>query len=237
MDAAALKKRLVDGASARYRSSDRYAYHFARGKLARDPVFAAIFAMGLIPDHARILDLGCGQGLLAAWLFASEEARAAGEWCPDWALPPAGWRFHGHELMRHDVERANRAFRDRATVELSDIRFTAFGESDVVVILDVLHYMNREAQEKVLVRVRAALSAGGRLLLRVGDAAGGLPFQISRWVDQTVLLVRGHGWVRLHFRPIADWIEMLEQIGFRTVALPMSTNTPFANVLLVGDRQ
>ena len=237
MDALALKRRLLSVAGERYRSSGRFAYHFARGKLSSDPVYTAILALGLIADKARILDLGCGQGVLAAWLLAAEESRAAGAWCPAWAPPPAGWRFHGVERMSRDVERAHRALGDRVAVQLGDIRSAAFGEADAVIILDVLHYMDREAQEAVLRRVRAALSAGGLLLLRVGDAAGGLPFSISNWVDQIVLLLRGRGLVQLHSRPIPDWIEMLERIGFQTKAMPMSADTPFANVLLVARPQ
>ena len=237
MDAVALRRRLVDSASARYRSSGRFAFYFARGKLSRDPVFAAILTMGLIADRARILDLGCGQGVFAAWLLAAEEAGVAGAWCGDWAPAPRGWQFRGLELMARDVERAQRAFGARATVELGDIRSASFGDADAVVILDVLHYMDHAAQETVLRRVRAALSAGGLLLLRVGDAAGGVPFRISRWVDQTVLFAGGHGWVQLHCRTVAAWLAMLDRLGFQARPIPISANTPFANVLLVAQAQ
>ena len=234
MDAHALKLRLLDVAGARYRSSGRYTYHFARGKLSRDPVFTTILALGLIPDGARILDLGCGQGVLAAWLLAAEELRGTGAWCPDWAPAPVGWRFRGCDLMLRDVERARRACGERAMVELGDVRSVEFGPSDAIVIFDVLHYMAPDAQEAVLRRVRASLSPGGVLLLRVGDAAGGLPFNFSCWVDQIKLLVRDRGWVKLHCRALSGWLEMLQWLGFRTKAIPMSANTPFANVLLVA---
>ena len=66
-----LARELVNSASEPYRACGRFAYHFARGKLARDPVFAAILSRGLLSGRTRILDLGCGQGLLAAWLLAA----------------------------------------------------------------------------------------------------------------------------------------------------------------------
>ena len=57
-------KSMVDLASARYRSCGRFAYHFARGKLLGDPAFPHLLEQGLIGRGARVLDLGCGQGLL-----------------------------------------------------------------------------------------------------------------------------------------------------------------------------
>jgi SAM-dependent methyltransferase len=66
---AAFTRALLDGASAPYRSAGRFAWYFARGKLNGDPAFLGLLERGLIPDDARILDLGCGQGLLAAWLL------------------------------------------------------------------------------------------------------------------------------------------------------------------------
>lgn len=74
----ALRQRLVDLSSQRYRSAGRFAYYFARGKLGGDPMFLGLLKRGLIPDQARILDLGCGQGLLAAWLLATRQSYAAG---------------------------------------------------------------------------------------------------------------------------------------------------------------
>ena len=80
----ALRQRLLDRASAPYRAAGKFAYHFARGKLGGDPMFLALLQRGLIPDRSRILDLGCGQGLLAAWLLAARQLYDAGEWPAEW---------------------------------------------------------------------------------------------------------------------------------------------------------
>ena len=230
----AFRRRLVDAAAERYWPAGRFAYHFARGKLAGDPVFCELLARGLVPDAAHVLDLGCGQGLLASWLMAAEECHRAGEWYEGWPPPPTAWSFRGVELMSRDVARAREALAEMGSVEVGDIRTVDFGMADAVVILDVLHYMGTASQEAVLGRVRTALSPSGVLLLRIGDAGGGLPFRISNWVDQAVSFVRGHGLLRLHCRSLRDWIALLERLGFRTDAIPTSANTPFANVLLVA---
>ncbi len=231
---AAFPRELLDAASAPYRRAGHFAQHFARGKLGGDPVFLRLLEVGLIPDGARVLDLGCGQGLLASLLLAAERLRAGGSWPAAWAAPPRPAALVGIELMAKDVVRARQALGDRAEFLHGDIRGTAFPDAEVVVILDVLHYIDFAAQEEVLRRVRAALAPGGRLLLRVGDAGAGLPFRISNWVDHAVTLARGHRLPRLHCRALKDWEALLARRGFRVESLPMSAGTPFANVLLVG---
>ena len=63
---------LLEAASRPYAAGSRFDWHFARGKLKRDPVYFALLRMGLIPDRARVLDLGCGQGTLLALLAAAQ---------------------------------------------------------------------------------------------------------------------------------------------------------------------
>jgi cyclopropane fatty-acyl-phospholipid synthase-like methyltransferase len=216
----AIYARLSEAASAPYRAAGLFAWRFARGKLRGDPVFRHLLEAGLIARGARVLDLGCGQGLLAALLRAAGAARIAA--------------YRGIELMATDVARAHRALGAGCGVELGDIRIAGFGPADAIVILDVLHYMAHEEQDDVLRRARQALGAGGVLLLRVGDAAAGLPFRISNWVDQAVALARGHGKTRFHCRSVAQWRSALEALQFTVQAEPMSRGTPFANVLLVA---
>jgi predicted TPR repeat methyltransferase len=229
-----LRRQLVRTAASMYRSSGRFAYHFAKGKLAKDPVFTRILLRELIPSRARILDLGCGQGLLAAWLLAAQECRQSSAWCSNWPEPPRDWIFHGIELAPRDVDRARRALRSHAHIELGDIRSANFLEADVVVMLDVLHYMDTASQEAVLERATAALSRTGSLILRIGDAGAGLPFRISNWIDHMALLLRGHGWVRLNCRSVRGWTDVLKRLGLETIAISMSEKAPFANVLLVA---
>jgi hypothetical protein len=89
----------------------------------------------------------------------------------------------------------------------------------------------------VLKRVRAALPARGLLLLRIGDADGGLRFRYSQWVDKLVMLFRGHSSVNTHCRSATQWREIVRECGFEVQATPMSEGTRFANVLLIGHAQ
>ena len=243
----ALLSVLLDRASAPYQPAGDFAWRFARGKLGVDPAFAGFLRLGLIPDQARILDLGCGQGLLPAWLSsaralyeAAERGEARAQWPAGWPAAPRLRAYHGIELMSRDVDRANAAIGPLglpARFTLGDICTVPFEPCDVVVILDVLHYLDIPAQDAVLARVHEALAPQGRLLLRIGDAAAGLPFKISNWVDHVVTFVRGHRLPRLYCRTLSDWQAALTRLGFQVQVLPMHEGTPFANILLVAERR
>lgn len=231
---AAFKRALLDAATAPYRSAGRFAWYFARGKLNSDPAFLGLLERGLIPDDARILDLGCGQGLLASWLLEARALFDAGHWPAHWPPAPKPTAYRGIEVMPREVRRARGALGGGAELVVGDIRTADFGRPDTVVILDVLHYLDYAAQEDVLARVRDALLPGGRLLMRVGDGDGGLPFRISNWVDHLVAVTRGHRLSKLYCRSLQDWQVLLCRLGFTAETVPMSRGTPFANVLLVA---
>jgi len=222
---------LAKAAALRYEARDRFARHFAFGKLTRDPVFRYLLVRGLFPRDARILDLGCGQGLLAALLA---QARVQENWPGNWAPAANPVAYRGIDSSRRDIERAAHAGGDAATFTCDDIRSANFGSADAVVILDVLHYVDHAEQEDVLRRVRAALGRGGVLLMRVADESDARRFRWTVWVDRLAMALRGRRLAPYHCRPLEQWKEMLEALGFVVEAVPMSAGTPFANVLLVG---
>ena len=203
-----------------YPARERFARHFAFGKLTGDPVFRRILELGLIAPGARVLDLGCGQGVLEALLVAAQDAGAG--------------TLEGIDFSARDVERARSACGLAAKFSVGDIRTAAFGAADTVVILDVLHYIDFAAQEDVLRRVRAAHGRRGLLLLRVGDMSRSLRFRITATVDRAAMALRGHRIERFCARPVREWQELLETLGYQVDPQPMSEGTPFANVLLVA---
>jgi 2-polyprenyl-3-methyl-5-hydroxy-6-metoxy-1,4-benzoquinol methylase len=220
-----------------YRTAGKFATHFAKGKLTGDPVFREILSRGFVASNTHVIDIGCGQGLLTAWLLAAEKLSRNSAWPSGWKAAPRNVTVTGIELMPADVMRAKKAFvehEERFRFQVGDMRTTAFEKAHTVVILDVLHYVPHEAQEDVLRRVRQALDPAGLLILRIGNAAGGLGFTISNWVDHAVMLARGHNLPRLYCRPLDEWIHLLASLGFDVEAKPMSQGTPFSNVLLLA---
>jgi SAM-dependent methyltransferase len=233
-----LKRRLLDRATAPYRPTGTFHYRWGRGKLSGDPIFAAILEERLFPDGARVTDLGCGRGLLAAWCLAAEAMAAEGQWPAEFAAP-RGLHFSGCELMGREAEVGMRAltplYPGRVALCGGDMRAAPLEGFNVIAILDVLHYVDYADQEVLLDRIRAALPPGGRFLTRIGNARGGLRFAMSQLVDRGISFVQGHRLPRLWCRPLEEWVALLEARGFQVRTRSMNGANPFANVMLVAD--
>lgn len=233
---------VVARAAARFRPAGRGPFHFARIKLGTDPVFAALLRDGRIRDGARIVDIGCGLGILAALLTASEhsDTGSRSDWPDTWVPPPRGWTLCGFDLRMEAIAAGQRALsdiRDRVMLSVADVRVVALPHCDIVIMLDVLHYIDPVAQHTLLTSAYSALTPGGTLLLRVGDAAASWRFRWTLAVDWWVTILRDRRWPRLHCRSLTEWKLLLESIGYSVVAQPMSEGTLFANVLLIATKQ
>ena len=234
---AELKRQLLDAACTPYRAAGYFNYHWARGKLSHDPVFSSLLAQATLDRCQRVLDLGCGRGLLAAWFLAADQLATTGRWPVNFDVP-TGVEFHGVDLHAGACAAGNRAlqphFGDRVSLVSGDMCHADLQGYDAITLLDVLHYIPFAQQELLLDRIRAALVPGGLLLIRVGNAEGGWRFQFSQWVDLAVAYAHGQRISTLYCRPLNDWTRALETRGFNVTVQAMSKGTPFANALLVA---
>ncbi len=241
---ATLQHRLVDEAAALFRPAGHFAWRFARGKLAQDPLFATLLRTGAIPDASCLVDLGCGQGLLAAWIHVARRAwtEKPDPWPTEWPAPPKVGTYLGIDQSRHDIARAQRAlpaFARSFRGDVGTLGTTLLDRCDVTTLFDVLQYLDPAAQEKLLAAVHAGQPSWGVLLLRVGDGASSMASRRVNAVDLVVCAVRGHPRLRLHHRPVEQWIALLGRIGFTVEILDDERETgssKFANVLLRASR-
>lgn len=207
-------------------------WEFVRGKLRHDPMYRELLEAGLLPRRGRLVDLGCGRGILLSLLVAVADAAEDDE-----VIAPM--EFIGIELRRSHARAARKALSQlphlpQIDIRQGDLREVPVPPCDTAVLLDVLHYMPAEAQVDLLGRVAEKLRPGGMLLLREADADAGWRFATTRSAERLMAVLRGHFRQRFHFRGRAAWEELTRAAGLVVDSQPMSEGTPYGNVLLVA---
>ena len=214
--------RLVGRTAERYSTLGRFAHGYVKGKLSSDPVYRALVPR--IPAGASILDAGSGRGQFAILLALQDESRTVAGL--DW------------DAAKVELARRAAAGLPRVSFEVADLRSSdlAGPAVDVVLILDVLHYLPAEAQDAVLRAAAARLVPGGTVWVRDADAAAGWRFRLTAFEEALFTRLRLNRGAGLHFRPATELVGVLEAEGLSVSREPMWEGTPFSNVLLAGRR-
>jgi SAM-dependent methyltransferase len=193
---------------ARYRTLEAYPRMFARFKLQFDPMFNDLSRMlAEQKDIKTIIDLGCGFGVPACWCL--EQYREA--------------EVYGSDPDPERVRVAGFAIGDRGAVtvgwapELPSVPRPA----DVVLLLDMLHYLDEETAAAVLNRSFQALGNKGLLVTRfvLRPAA---PSWSWRFEDVRIRLSGGRAW----YCSFEQMTGLMKKAGFAIIVGEVSAVNP-----------
>lgn len=186
----------------------RFLRNYARSKLARDPVYAAVAER--LPE-LPLLDLGCGVGLLALSL------RLRGFQSPILSID-------------HDARKIEAARKAGVSAEIRDVRDPIEFHGNVA-LLDVLHYFSTEDQQRILCNAAKCVAPGGVAIIRDAINDGSWRYRTT-YVAET--FARSIGWLkgeRLNFPTRASIVAAFD--GFTAEIVPMWGRSPFNNYLFV----
>lgn len=231
-----LERRLIEATAKSYLPTGILNWEFVRGKLRYDPLYLALLKLGLLPERGRLLDLGCGRGILLTLLRVAKLLHAEGDWATAWPAPPQALELTGIDSRGKDVAVARVALKGSAEIHHVEVRDYRLPPCEVAVLLDVLLYLQPEEQQDIIAHAAAVLSIGGLLLIREADADAGWRFTLTRGVERLCALTRGHWRQRYHYRGAGDWAQLLKAYGFTVDICPMSAGTPYANVLFIAHK-
>lgn len=219
----ALAQRIASAFLPTFPLGNRYDYYYVRAKLRTDPLYPGALA-ALRDTRAPLLDLGCGLGLLAHAL------RADGQSMP----------YRGAD---NDAAKIARAARAAARADLPDARFERVDlaretpeHRGSVALLDVLQYLDADAQRAALSNAAAMLTEDASLVIRSPIADDSGRSRTTRIADR---LANWIGWMQFRPRsyPTLDGLRAtLEGAGLRVETRPLYGDTPFNNWLIVARR-
>jgi 2-polyprenyl-3-methyl-5-hydroxy-6-metoxy-1,4-benzoquinol methylase len=148
-----------------------------------------------VPRRGRVLDFGCGYGMLSNFL----------------ALKSPDRRVLGIDLNRERIEVAKRSKgHPEVSFQLGDVRDFQGIPFDAVVMTDVLHHISDDKVRVLLRIIRSCLSDNGILVVLDVDRCPLRKFYTTYLIDRLLNLTRS-----LHYRSRGFLVRLIEQSGFR----------------------
>ena len=180
----------------------------------------------LLPRECKILEMGCGYGLLANYL----------------SLASGGRRLMGTDISEKRISAAKKAADGNPNLlfGVSDMSAATGGEKyDAVVIIDSLHYFTPAMQRGILSGACRALNPGGMLIFRDIDADGTWKFAWNRLHER--IMVGGSftqtkaGETMLYFLPQEEYRRMLAELGFLGISVSRNNSLlPYTDTVFYG---
>lgn len=176
----------------------------------------------LLPDEGRILDIGCGFGLFAAYFGQTQPARCIVGVDPNERRVAMARRvcervgLEGHEFHAGDAR----------TAPLEGPFAGAY-------VLDVMHHIPAADQLPMLARLRDLLAPRGVLVVKdiTTEPAFGLRF--TELLDRAMV-----GWSEpLAYRHHREWGEMLSSLGFHVRMVRVPDVLPYPHVVIAATKQ
>jgi len=175
----------------------------------------------LLPAEGRILDVGCGFGLFAAYFAQTQPAR----------------RITGVDTNASRIETARKVMAEVGEEghefiagDARDIRKVAAGTFDAIYVLDVMHHVPREDQEALLGCLYDLLVPGGVLVVKDITTEPKFGLKFTELLDRVMV-----GWNEpLAYRHHSEWGEMLGKLGMRTRAVRVPDILPYPHVVIAA---
>jgi 2-polyprenyl-3-methyl-5-hydroxy-6-metoxy-1,4-benzoquinol methylase len=193
------------------------AYSRVRFSILRPTLLSVMDLM--LSDHGRILDVGCGFGLFAAYFGQTHPRR----------------RITGVDPNARRIDLAQRVA-DRLgmpqhTFIVGDVRDVPLeGPFDAAYVLDVMHHLPADDQWRVLERLRSLIAPGGLLLVKDITTEPRFGLLFTEALDRLMVGRREP----LCYRHHREWAHMLTALGFTVRMVRVPDILPYPHVVIAG---
>jgi 2-polyprenyl-3-methyl-5-hydroxy-6-metoxy-1,4-benzoquinol methylase len=188
---------------------------YVRWKVRTDPAYSA--ALEALRDRNQpLIDVGCGVGLLAFYLREN-----------GYTAPIIGIDFDERKI---EVARVA-ATRYRGIDFISGDAREPLPEGHDVVLLDILHYFDRDSQQRILANAARAVGPDGMIVIRQGIRDGSWRHRLTLIVDGLARVFRWMKAERLVFPSREEILGAFD--GFEAEVRPLWGNMPYNSYFFV----
>jgi SAM-dependent methyltransferase len=175
----------------------------------------------LLPDEGRILDIGCGFGLFAAYFGQTQPARRIV------GVDPNARRV---EMARHVCDRVGLSGNTFFAGDARDVSLE--GPFDGAYVLDVMHHIPPEDQLPLLARLRDLLAPRGVLVVKDITTEPRFGLEFTRLLDRAMVGLEEP----LTYRHHREWGEMLTSLGFHVRMVRVPDVLPYPHVVIAATK-
>ncbi|HEX6853335.1 MAG TPA: DUF2062 domain-containing protein [Candidatus Polarisedimenticolaceae bacterium] len=218
---------LVDRVTVRYLEVSIRDAEAARRALIVNPAYGFLLAEPSFASARRVIDLGCGRGLVAALAL-------------DAGLPvPANRGYVGVDRSERHIRVAREVYGaiDGHEFQAVDLRDFDPPAADLVVVFNTLRYLPVPSQDALLRRLGRALPPGARVFVRDIDGGAGWRAKVAVVRDLLGAWLPGRASTGLHVRRASDIRNALVAAGFDVTDRTTGRRTSPARILLEAVRR
>jgi len=167
-----------------------------------------------IPKEGRVIDIGCGYGLLANFLTLKSNRRDV----------------TGVDLSEKRISVAQKTTDNRNKICFKSVNVLdlQLGKYCAMVMSDFLHHIDYKAQEELLVRCYQKIAPGGLLIIEEVDNRPLCKYWFNTIVDRMLNIGEG-----IFFRNQREFRELLEEIGFKVSIKKAHKGIPLSDVIYI----
>lgn len=172
----------------------------------------------LVPKIGKIIDLGCGEGVLTNYLGLSSKSRV----------------ILGIDMDKKRIKDADHEVRNVSFIS-GDITKFKIPSCDSILIFQVLHHLHsKKIQEEIIKRCANSLRKGGKLII-VEICLGSSINYFLTWIADHLLVAwffENKLYTHILFRKLEDWRKVFQSNGFLCKIIdPNSKTKPFSNTI------
>jgi len=167
-----------------------------------------------VPNEGKIIDIGCGYGLLANFLALKSNRRDV-----------IGVDLSGKRIS---VAQKTTDSRRKIRFKLVNVLDLQLGKYRAMLMSDFLHHIDYKAQEELLARCYQKISPGGLLIIEEVDNKPLCKYWFNTIVDRMLNIGEG-----IFFRNQREFQELLERIGFKVSIKKAHKGLPLSDILYI----